>query len=319
MGRGIIYHIAPSNVPVNFAYSLISGILSGNVNIVRLPSKNYDQINIICDAINLLKESNKSFYSRIILLKYSTSSKVTEFLSELCDIRIIWGGDETINIIRNNKIPPRSFDITFADRYSFSIIDADKYVYEKSFKKIAEYFYNDTYLFDQNACTSPHLIVWLGSKKNVSESKKCFWNILHEFLLEKYNLDPITAVNKLTSFYNQSIKLKNIKKTIMPDNLIWRVNMNDLDKEIDKFRCNSGYFSEYHASSINEIKKIINRKYQTISHYGLDEGQIKSFIKNFRPNGIDRIVPLGKSSEFSLVWDGYDLINILSRKIEIKI
>ena len=63
----------------------------------------------------------------------------------------------------------------------------------------------------------------------------------------------------------------------MPDNLIWRVNMNDLDKEIDKFRCNSGYFSEYHASSINEIKKIINRKYQTISHYGLDEGQIKSF------------------------------------------
>ena len=47
--------------------------------------------------------------------------------------------------------------------------------------------------------------------------------------------------------------------------------------------------------------------------------KLKVFIKNFRPNGIDRIVPLGKSSEFSLVWDGYDLINILSRKIEIKI
>ena len=28
LGRGIVFHVAPSNVPVNFAYSLICGILS---------------------------------------------------------------------------------------------------------------------------------------------------------------------------------------------------------------------------------------------------------------------------------------------------
>ena len=36
LGRGLVFHIAPSNVPVNFAYSLICGILSGNLNIVRV-------------------------------------------------------------------------------------------------------------------------------------------------------------------------------------------------------------------------------------------------------------------------------------------
>ena len=36
LGRGIAFHIAPSNVPVNYAYSLIAGLITGNVNIVRI-------------------------------------------------------------------------------------------------------------------------------------------------------------------------------------------------------------------------------------------------------------------------------------------
>ena len=29
-------------------------------------------------------------------------------------------------------------------------------------KSIVKNFYNDTFLNDQNACTTPHLIIWLG-------------------------------------------------------------------------------------------------------------------------------------------------------------
>ena len=52
IGRGIAFHISPSNVPVNFAYSCVAGLLAGNINIVRLPSKHFEQVDIICDAIN---------------------------------------------------------------------------------------------------------------------------------------------------------------------------------------------------------------------------------------------------------------------------
>ena len=40
-GRGLVFHITPGNVPINFAYSLITGLVSGNVNIVRLTSKKF--------------------------------------------------------------------------------------------------------------------------------------------------------------------------------------------------------------------------------------------------------------------------------------
>ena len=39
-GRGLVFHVTPSNVPTNFIYSLAFGLISGNSNIIKLPSKN---------------------------------------------------------------------------------------------------------------------------------------------------------------------------------------------------------------------------------------------------------------------------------------
>ena len=52
LGRGMAFHIAPSNVPVNFAYSLAAGLLTGNRNMVRIPTKDFPQTDIICQAVN---------------------------------------------------------------------------------------------------------------------------------------------------------------------------------------------------------------------------------------------------------------------------
>ncbi|MAW84786.1 MAG: acyl-CoA reductase [Crocinitomicaceae bacterium] len=319
LGRGVIFHIAPSNVPINFAYSLLCGILSGNTNIVRVPSKNFEQIEIIINAIKTISKQVKyeKFSKRIVLVRYDRDNKATNYFSSFCDVRLIWGGDQTIKEIRKNDLPPRSFDITFADRYSLCAINADVYIKEEKKDKITQAFYNDTYLFDQNACTAPHLIIWLGDKKNVKKCKKIFWTKLHNLALQKYEIQAIISVDKLTTLYTHSIKSKNIKKQNSTDNLIWRIELKELAKDIDEYRCTSGYFNEFHAKSILEISKVVNRKYQTLAYYGIDENKLVDFIKESKPSGIDRIVPIGKTLDFSLTWDGYNLIEILSRKINI--
>ena len=101
------------------------------------------------------------------------------------------------------------------------------------------------------------------------------------------------------------------------DNLLWRVHVDELQSNIDEFRCNSGYFAEYYAEDLKEIEGIINKKYQTLAYYGFANKDLKNRIKELMPHGIDRIVPIGKTMDFSLIWDGYDLINKLSRTIEI--
>ena len=319
LGRGVVFHIAPSNVPVNFAYSLLSGMLSGNLNIVRVPSKLFRQVDLIVEAIGETGklEKHRKIAERIILIRYDRSSDATKYFSSICDVRVIWGGDETIAQIRKNPLPPRAFDVTFADRYSLCVINADRYINETEKAKVANGFYNDTYLFDQNACTAPHLVIWTGSKENVAEAKKHFWQELHNIVKKRYDVQPVIAVDKLTALFNQAVSGGEINKQDTPDNLIWRVELTNLNENIDEFRCTSGYFSEYHASGLDEISKIINRKYQTLAYYGFEKSELKDFMLKERPNGIDRIVPIGRTSDFSLVWDGFDLISSLTRRIEI--
>ena len=80
-------------MPVNFAFTLIMGLLAGNANIVRVPSKRFNQIEIISDAINKLGELSQyqSISERIILIRYERESELTKKFSEECDVRVIWG------------------------------------------------------------------------------------------------------------------------------------------------------------------------------------------------------------------------------------
>ena len=83
LGRGIIFHISPSNVPVNFAYSLLCGLLAGNLNIVRVPSKKFEQTEIFCKAINKLNQEIKYQFlaSRLALVRYDRQNSATDIFS----------------------------------------------------------------------------------------------------------------------------------------------------------------------------------------------------------------------------------------------
>ena len=233
-----------------------------------------------------------------------------------CDVRIIWGGDQTIKEVRNNKLQARSFDLTFADRFSMCVINARNYNKESNPNKIARGFFNDTYLFDQNACTSPHLIIWIGSERDAKNAKKKFWESLYEILKRRYRVQSISAMNKLTAFCNHAMQTNDLCLEENKDNLLWRVELKNLKNDLHKFRSNSGYFLEFQTSSLIDISTIINRKYQTLSYYGFKKEEMKDLILNLNPVGIDRLTPIGRTMEFSLVWDGYNLINSLSRRIE---
>lgn len=319
LGRGVVFHVAPSNVPVNFAYSLVAGILAGNVNVVRVPSKPFPQVDAIVRALtDVMAEPQyaDTFGNRMVLVRYDRTSTATEWLSALCDVRVIWGGDQTIATIRQNPIPARAFDVTFADRYSFCAIDAAAYLAQADAEALAEAFYNDTYLFDQNACSAPHLVVWRGDEPTVQQAKERFWRALHDYAERKYQLAEVLAVDKLTAFYSQAVGM-DIRREPTPDNLIWRVETDTLPDHIDRYRCKAGYFTECRIASLNQVAHIVNRKYQTLAYYGFDASELAAFIRTARPQGIDRVVPIGKTTDFDLVWDGYDLIQTLSRNVTI--
>ena len=317
LGKGLIFHIAPSNVPINFAYSLVAGLVAGNYNIVRVSSKTFPQVDIVIRHIAALADTYPEVAQRIILVRYDHESNANKVFSAACQMRVVWGGDRTIATLRENALAPRATEICFADRYSLAVIQADKLVGETNMPALAEKFYNDTYLFDQNACTAPHLIVWLGQAAHIAKGKELFWSTVHQYVIDHYrNMQDVMAVDKLTAMCRQAIKT-DIRCEQTADNYLNRVELNTLNKDIEDYRCLGGYFAEYTASALSEIAPIVNSKYQTLSYYGLEQEELKQFVQEQRLSGIDRIVPIGETTTFSFTWDGYNLIQQMSRIIDI--
>lgn len=316
IGRGVAFHIAPSNVPVNYAYSLLTGLLTGNANIVRIPSKNFPQVSIINKAINEALEEYPDMKPYICLVRYERDQKVNDMFSALADARIIWGGDNTIAEIRKSPLGPRAGEITFADRYSLAVIDSEKYLEVSDKERLAEEFYNDTYLSDQNACTSPRLVVWLGDKKE--EAKELFWKYEHDLVKKKYQFQSIMGINKLTSSYLISVAKEGVRVEQREDNYIFRVNIPEVNPDLMQLKDNSGYFFEYDCADILAIRDFCNNTHcQTIGFLGEKETIMPLLISGIK--GVDRVVPIGKTMDFDFIWDGYNLVERLTRTIKVNI
>ena len=317
LGRGIVLHITPSNVPLNFAFSFAFGMLSGNSNIVRLPSRNFTQVNILCRIIYkiLKKFKYSSLLNKFCFVKYDKSDDISSQLSREVDARLIWGGDETINKFKKYQTSPRCVDLTFSNRYSISIMDINEIakLREKELKNLAQKFYNDCYLMDQQGCSSPQALLWVG-KKNFLAKKK-FWEALSKIVHLKYGSDLSVANQKITSLSRVAVTSKTNFRLNYKDFKLLRLNINDASSEIEKIQCHFGTFAEIHIGKIDKLKKIISKRFQTITYYGLERKELNDFILHNGITGVDRIVPVGRAFDIGPIWDGYDIIYSLSRII----
>jgi hypothetical protein len=321
VGLGMVYHNSPSNVPVNFAFSLVFGLLSGNTNVVRLSSKGSDSELIILNVISELLATNKYSEIRqfISIIRFDRDDEVNKFWMSVADGRVIWGGDETVSKMRSFQCKPRSREIVFPDRFSLCVINANKIVKasDSDLKKICQNLFNDVYILDQNACTSPQLFNWVGNDSSIKKAKDRLWPEFSKYIRQIHSLEPIQYMNKYVDACRNILSHDNIKSINHENNLLFNIELSHFHEQQQNQR---GYFGTIHEISIqnlNELSKAIDDSCQTLTYYGFDIEELKNFIISNQLRGIDRIVPIGRSLDMSVIWDGYDIINHLSRTIDI--
>ena len=212
LGRGLCLHIAPSNIPVNAIFSYFFGLLAGNANIVRLPSQNFPQMDWVCCWIKERLEDFPQIKNRTVFVRYARDSEWSKEFSKMADCRMIWGGDATVQHLKMLPAKPRCVDIAFPDRYSVCLLNAEKInqADDEMLERLAENFYNDTYLMDQNACSSPQLILWLNDN---SFAREKFWNAVLQMVRKKYRLQDAVCVEKFMHFCEDAIRFENIGQT----------------------------------------------------------------------------------------------------------
>lgn len=321
IGRGTVFHLAPSNVDTIFVYSWFLSLLVGNNNILRISDKDNIQIELLLKIISdvLYQEKYKTLQSKIAIIRYGHDDEITKFLSLKADIRVIWGGDNTIKHMRTLPISATTSEMTFADKFSFSIINSTDILslnQDKLFSLIHQ-FYNDAYTFSQMACSSVRMVVWIGDNSNNAKAQTIFWNALEKLLMDKHPEETSGAdvINKLVAECSIAINNDvNIKKSSTYINRIKIKTIQNLPTDI---HCGNGLFYELYSDSFQAILPFMNKKYQTISYFGFSKKYLADIVSQTLPRGIDRIIPIGKALDFSQTWDGYDMIRNFCREIEI--
>lgn len=322
VGRGVVFHVPPNNVPLNFAYSLFAGLLSGNSNIVRLSSAESPEVGEVLNVLNQLAESGRwtELIKRICVIEYGHDDSVTTSLSLLTDARVIWGGDKTVQHIRSLPTRPRSIDISFADRVSISLLRAKEMLSltDVEFRDVVTRFYVDGYTFNQNACSSPRVLIWHGSTEEVSAASKKFWGLLDLVSESRGEVETVHVMNRLVEVCEELVANQNIDHVDGLTSFALKVALKDPKKWREVASLRFGTFSEIRISEMTEIEDLLDEKVQTIGYFGYMPADFLSEDVSGIRRSVDRIVPLGQALAFELTWDGYDLIRYLSRHVVVR-
>ncbi|MCQ4022230.1 MULTISPECIES: acyl-CoA reductase [unclassified Ruminococcus] len=122
---GVLLHIAAGNVDALPAYSVIEGLLSGNINILKLPAGDSGlSVLLLGELIKIEPALTDYIY---VFDVPSTETQTLKSLADLCDAVVVWGGDMAVKAARqltgvNTKIIEWGHKLSFA----YADISADE-------------------------------------------------------------------------------------------------------------------------------------------------------------------------------------------------
>lgn len=321
--RGMVLHIAPSNVDTIFLYSWALSLLAGNLNIVRV-SRNVGQQmdSLVCVLRKQMSDARwLPIAERNRLVYYPRDERTNRFLSAHADVRVIWGGDDTVSAIRSVPAKPGTKDIAFADKVSATIVCADAYrVADTSLvTSWMRAFSNDAYQFNQLACSSPHFVFFVGAEGGCEEASERFWSHLAVHVSGLRTDEHVsTATDKLVATYELLGRANNARWVCGVGSnapVVTRIPLGEVSRS--RSRTGGGFFVECFIAALEDLAPVVQPNDQTLTYMGFTREDMAAAAPVLCTMGIDRIVPVGQALAFSPVWDGYVLLAELTRRISV--
>ncbi|WP_235022487.1 acyl-CoA reductase [Amycolatopsis alkalitolerans] len=304
--RGVVFHVPPANVDTVFVYSWALSALAGNTNVVRISPRAGAAARAILDVWRSMDDPVIARTQHMI--SYDRDDELTAKLSAAADLRVLWGGDDSVRALRKFPLAPHARDLTFPDRSSFAIVSVAGWqrASEARRRKAVEAFFTDAYWFDQAACSSPRGVFWVGE----DDVSAVFRELLVAVAEEKGHLtEPAMAVQKRVATYGAAADGL-VEKISFDSHAVTSLESEDLLREW----LGAGVFTHSKVSSLAELVPKVVRKDQTVTHFGFERAELVEFA---RKTGVDRVVPFGSALEFSPVWDGYDLLAEFTKLITV--
>lgn len=316
--RGLACHWMAGNVQVLGMFALIQSILTKNVNLLKISSKDEGVFAGLLEAFKDISFTTKGgytiegndFLTTIGIVYFSSSnSELGEIMSKSANIRIAWGGREAVESVTNFPANFDTEDLIFGPKVSFSVISRESLSTEREAKKLARKVAVDVSVFEQTGCASPHNL-FIERKGEISPKQFC--TFIAEGMKKsavqipkgKDSVEQISAIHSIRGLYD-------FKGDVWSsDDSTWTV----LYSEEAELRppVYSRVIMVHPIDHVHDTLQFINDDIQTIGLSASGEKAIK-FAELAVEKGVMRCPEIGRMLNFESPWDGIFLMDRMVR------
>lgn len=283
---GVLLHIAAGNVDVLPAYSVIEGLLSGNVNILKLPMGDSGvSVKLLYELISI--EPLLSDYVYVFDVP-STETETLKKLADLCDGIVVWGGDAAVRAARN-MADVNTKIISWGHKLSFAYAELD--ASDEQLQNLAQSICDTNQLL----CSSCQgIFLNTTSRDEQTKFAKRFFEILKRVNRQSHPVDYGMKAKTAINLYNEKLETSSSKSNVYYDNGVSVISREDKELELSYLYRNV-WIKRLTINELYTLKKYKNYL-QTASVLTADSEKRRKIAAILARIGVVRITSAGNMS-----------------------
>ena len=211
---GVLFHITAGNSPIVAPMAAMEGLLSGNINILKVAGNLGD---FATEALLRLCRS-KPIADRVYMLRIRSSQKgIMKMMMDRADCISAWGGEEAIEAIRR-EAPRGTPVVEWGHKISFAYVASDR-IGMDSARMIAKSVCRN----EQQSCSSPQcVLVDTDSREDIDRMASLLASALDEMksgprrapdLAESAEITTVKELHRSDLYYNDGDVIEDPDRT----------------------------------------------------------------------------------------------------------
>ena len=197
MPQGVVAHVSAGNVFVSAVDTLVQGILTKNINILKMSS--FDPIFPLIFA-KLVKECDPQglLYPYFCLVPFKGGDQeIEQIIKEQADVVIVYGGKEVVELYRRGR-GLHTKEVEYGPKYSLVVLDQSALA-TADLDAVAQQVAKDFTMWEQAACSSPHAVFIQGEEQArhfAQYLQTAFTQLVQEYPFPVINRDEQTEITR---------------------------------------------------------------------------------------------------------------------------
>ncbi|MCX6272376.1 MAG: hypothetical protein NTU44_14415, partial [Bacteroidetes bacterium] len=149
--KGVVTHIAAGNIFLGSVGSLIQGIITKNINILKASSRDFLFPTLFMQALSEADDGNIVFPYVALTYWNRHHPKIEQIVKQISDVILLFGGEDSVKQYKTD-LPAKTEILSFGPKISFGLIAG--VTEDEQLRQYAHGFARDIVIWEQRACTS---------------------------------------------------------------------------------------------------------------------------------------------------------------------